>query len=207
MKRIIVISIILITAVSVRAQMVVSDPAGLAQSIVNTSKTVGESAATRSAVLENVLETQKIYEQSKKYYDYLKKVNNIIKDTYEVKHTLETASEITNMYCDCFSKIASDPLYSAEEISAISFGYAKILERSAYALADLKTLIGESSLSMTDKERMDAVERCHDKMQHCHKLLVYYTRKIEAVSMLRYEKGENLDGIIRLYGVMTDIEK
>lgn len=203
----IILTIMTAACLTARGQMVVSDPAGLAQSIVNTSKTLGESAATRSAVLENVLETQRIYEQTRKYYDYLKSVNTIIKDAYEVKHTIQTAAEITGMYCDCFSRLASDPLYSAEEIAAISYGYAKILERCGYTLSDLKNFLSGSSMSMTDKERLDAIEQCHGKMEHLRHVMVYYTRKVEAVSMVRQRKQKDLDGVIRLYGVMTDIEK
>jgi len=208
MKRKIILLVLAVSAVTTAyGQMVVTDPTSMAQSILNTSKTVEEAVATRTAVMKNILETEKIFEQTKKYYDYLKKVNNVIKESYEVKSTIESAAEITKMYSECFAKIASDPLYSAEEIAAISYGYARILERSAYALGDLKTLLAGSSLSMTDKERLDAVDRCHDKMEHMRSLLLYYTRKVEAVSSIRHDRGANLDGVIRIYGVMTDIEQ
>ncbi len=196
--------VLLLSFYYVSAQVVVSDPSNLAQSVVNTAKTIGQSEATRVAVLENVLNTQKIFEQTRKYYEYLKTINTVVKDAYELKHTIELASEITSLYKNNFQKISSDPIYTAEEISAISFGYARILDKCANALFDVKSIASSSSVSMTDKERLDILERSHEKMVHYKKLLEYYTRKVQAVSYVRNQTGEDIDGIVRLYGSLTD---
>ena len=51
------------------AQWVVSDPGNLAQSIINSAKEMVETAGTKANTLNGFLETQKIFQQEKKYYD------------------------------------------------------------------------------------------------------------------------------------------
>ena len=59
-------------------------------------------------------------------------------------------------------------------------------------------------LSMTDKERMDVVERCHSKMKRYRNLVSYYTNKNISVSYLRAKKKNDLDRIMGLYGNMNE---
>ena len=55
---------------SASAQWVVSDPGNLAQGIINTAKQIVETAGTKANTLNGFLETQKIFQQGKAYYDY-----------------------------------------------------------------------------------------------------------------------------------------
>ena len=58
--------------------------------------------------------------------------------------------------------------------------------------------------SMTDKERMDVVERCYSKMKRYRNLVSYYTNKNISVSYLRAKKKNDLDRIMGLYGNMNE---
>ncbi len=51
------------------AQWVVSDPTNLAQSIINSAKEMVETAGTKANTLNGFLETKKVFEQGKAYYD------------------------------------------------------------------------------------------------------------------------------------------
>lgn len=51
------------------AQWVVSDPGNLAQSIINSAKEMVETAGTKANTLNGFLETKKVFEQGKAYYD------------------------------------------------------------------------------------------------------------------------------------------
>ena len=56
--------------------------------------------------------------------------------------------------------LLGDENFSPEELDAIAFGYTKLLEESNGVLQDLKQVINVSTLSMTDKDRMDVVDDC-----------------------------------------------
>ena len=91
-----------------------------------------------------------------------------------------------------------------EELGAIAFGYTKLLEESNDVLTELRNVVNITTLSMTDKERMDVVERCYSKMKHYRNLVSYYTNKNISVSYLRAKKKNDLDRIMGLYGNMNE---
>lgn len=146
-----------------RAQWVVSDPSNLAQGIVNSTKQVVEASRNGSTLLQSFQQTVKIYEQSKKYYDALRSVHNLVKSARRVQQTMLLVGDISDIYISNFRSMLDDTNYSAEELTAMAAGYTKLLSASADLLNDLKQIITPSGLSMTDKERLDiigSITRC-----------------------------------------------
>ena len=133
-------------------------------------------------------ETVKIYQQGKKYYDALKSVNNLVKDARKVQQTILMVGDITDIYVNSFQRMLRDGNFRPEELSAIAFGYTKLLEESNEVLTELRNVVNITTLSMTDKERMDVVERCHSKMKRYRNLVSYYTNKNISVSYLRAKR-------------------
>ena len=186
------------------AQWTVIDPSNIAQSIVNTSKNVAHTSTTATHMVKNFQETVKIYEQGKKYYDALKSVNNLVKDARKVQQTILMVGDITDIYVNSFQRMLRDGNFRPEELSAIAFGYTKLLEESNEVLTELRNVVNITTLSMTDKERMDVVERCHSTMKRYRNLVSYYTNKNISVSYLRAKKKNDLDRIMGLYGNMNE---
>ena len=182
-----------------KAQWTVIDPSNLVQNI----KSAVQSSTTATNMVKSLQESIKIYNQSKAYYDALKSVHNIIKDARKVKLTLEMVSEITEIYTSGFNRMVSDPNFTVDELAAISAGYARLLEESNGVLQDLKQVINVSTLSMTDKDRMDVVDNCYYEMRRYRNLVSYYTNKNIAVSYLRARKKNDLERVMRLYGNET----
>ena len=155
-------------------------------------------------MLSNFQETVKIYEQGKKYYDALKAVNNLVKDARKVQQTIIMVGEISDIYVNSFQRMLRDPNYRVEELGAIAFGYAKLLEESADVLNELKSVVNITTLSMSDKERMDVVDRCYNSVKRYRNLTSYYTNKNIAVSYLRSKKSGDTDRVMALYGNAND---
>ena len=82
------------------AQWVVSDPTNLAQSIINSAKEMVETAGTKANTLNGVLETKKVFEQGKKYYDALKSVHDVVKGGVKVSKSIGLVMEISEIYVD-----------------------------------------------------------------------------------------------------------
>ena len=138
-----------------QAQWTVIDPSNLVQNI----KSAVQSTTTASNMVKSLQESIKIYNQSKAYYDALKSVHNLIKDARKVRLTIEMVSEITNIYVNGFNRMVSDPNFTADELAAISTGYARLLEEGGALVSELKNIVASGNgLSMSDKERMDMVE-------------------------------------------------
>ena len=182
------------------AQWAVFDPSNLAQGIVNTTRHVVQTTTTAQNMVSNFKETVKIYEQGKQYYDVLKSVNNLVKDAKKVQKTILMVGDISDIYVHNFQKMMSDPNYTVEELNAIALGYAKLLEQSNDVLNELKGVVNISTLSLTDKERMEVVDSAYDRMLNYRNLVKYYTNKNIGVSLLRAKKKNDTDRVMSLYG-------
>lgn len=197
------VSLVLFTT-QMSAQWAVWDPGNFTQSIVNTTRQVVQTTSTANNMINNFKEVQKVYNQGKEYYDALKAVNNLVKDAKKVQKTILMVGEISDIYVNSFQKMMADPNYSVEELSAIGNGYAKLLEQSNDVLNELKGVVNISSLSLTDKDRMDVIEHCHQSMVNYRNLVKYYTNKNIGVSYLRAKKKNDTDRVMALYGNPND---
>ena len=197
-------SLCLLLAGRASAQWVVTDPTNLAQGIVNTTKQIIQTSSTASNMLNNFQETVKIYEQGKKYYDALKSVNNLVKDARKVQKTILMIGEISDTYVVSFQKMMRDENYTVEELGAIAFGYTKLLEESNDVLQEMKGVVNITTLSLSDKERMDVVDRCYNSVRQYRNLVGYYTNKNIAVSYLRSKKKGDTNRVLALYGDTND---
>ena len=197
------VSLMLITT-QIHAQWTVVDPSNLAQGIVNTTRNVVQTSTTASNMVNNFKETVKIYEQGRQYYDALKSVNNLVKDAKKVQKTILMVGEISDIYVNSFQKMMADPNFSVEELNAIGNGYAKLLEQSNDVLTELKGVVNISTLSMTDKERMDVVDSSYDSMLNYRNLVQYFTNKNIGISYLRAKKKGDTERVNALYGNPSD---
>jgi len=182
------------------AQWTVIDPSNIAQSIVNSSKSLVQESTTAQNMINNFQETVKIYQQAKKYYDALQSVNNLVRDARKVQQTVLMLGDISGYYVNNFNKMLTDPNFTSSELSAIASGYTKILEEAGGVLNDLKQVVNITTLSMTDKDRMDVVDDCYKEMKRLKNLTHYYTNKNISVSYLRAKKKADTQRVVSLYG-------
>ena len=182
------------------AQWTVIDPSNIAQSIVNSSKSLVQESTTAQNMINNFKETVKIYEQSMKYYDALRSVNNLVRDAKKVQQTVLMLGDISNTYVSNFQKMLTDPNFNSSELSAIASGYTRLMEQATDVLGELKNVVNITTMSMTDKDRMDVVDKCHKEMTRLRSLTSYYTNKNISVSYLRAKKKADTQRVIDLYG-------
>ena len=203
-KTLMVCMSLMLCTYSAKAQWAVIDPANLAQGIVNATKNIVQTSSTASNMLSNFKETVKVYEQGKKYYDALKSVNNLVKDARKVQQTILMVGEISDVYVINFQRMMRDKNYTVEELGAIAFGYTKLFEESAGLLTELKGIVNISTLSMSDKERMDMINGIYNNVKSYRSLVGYYTNKNIAVSYLRSKKSGDTARVMALYGNAND---
>ena len=203
-KIIALIAVLCFFAGNANAQWAVIDPTNLAQSIVNTTNQIAQTSKTVSNTLDNFKQTVKLYEQGKEYYDALKAVNNLVKDARKVQKTVLLLGDITDIYVTNFQLMLSDKNFRPEELNAIAFGYAKLLEESSDVLTELKNVVNINGLSMSDAERMERIDKVYSSVLNYRNLVAYYTRKNISVSYLRAKKINDTDRVMALYGNAND---
>ncbi len=180
------------------------DPTNLAQSIANTSKNVTYTATTAANMVKAYEESKKIYEHGKDVYDALNSVKNIISDSYKVYQSVEMLIEITEIYTTGYNQMLSRDLYAAEELSAIAYGYTRLLSESSEVVTELKNVVSASTFTMSDKERMDMIDRAYREIRKYRYLVGYFTNKNLAVGYLRYKRIEEIERVTALYGSDED---
>lgn len=187
-------------SVTGKAQWTVFDPSNLAQSIVNSAKEIVQTSSTAQNMLNNFQETVKIYQQGKAYYDALKSVHDLVKGARRVQQTILLVGDISDIYVTHFNTMIGDENFTVDELSAIAFGYNRLLEESSNLLLDLKEVTTATGLSMTDKERMDIINRIYGEVLEYKNLTWYYTRKNIGISYLRSKKKGDSQRVLALYG-------
>ena len=180
------------------AHWVVSDPGTLAQSIINSAKEMVETAGTKANTLNGFLETKKVFEQGKAYYDALKSVHDVVKGGAKVAKSISLVMEISEMDND--QKMLSDENYTPEELAAISSGYAMLIDESSDVLQDLKNVVNVTGMSLTDAERLAVIDNAYRSLMNYRNLVRYYTNKTISVSYLRARKKNDMDRVMALYG-------
>ena len=154
-KMTILLMTLLSLSVTVRAQWAVFDPSNFAQSIVNSANEIVQTSTTAQNMWSNFQETVKIYEQGKAYYDALKSVHDLVKGARKVQQTILLVGDISDIYVTNFNTMTGDPNFTVEELSAIAFGYNKLLKESSDLLLDLKevtTAIQEPDMVLYPQE-------------------------------------------------------
>ena len=199
-KASLVCTALLLATVQSSAQWVVTDPGNLAQGIINSAKQIIQTSTTANNTLNGFKETAKVFEQGKKYYDALKSVHNLVKDARKVQQTVLLVGDISEMYVTNYQKMLSDPNFTPGELNAIAFGYTKLLEESSGLLEELKTVVNANGLSMSDKERMDVIDRVYRDVKDYRNLVAYYTNRNISVSYLRAKEKNDTKRILSLYG-------
>ena len=184
----------------VHAQWVVSDPGNFAGNIANTVKEIATASKTVKNTLANFKEVEKIYNESKQYYDALKKVNNLIGDAYKVKECILIVADISDIYINSYKKMLADKNFRPRELMAIAAGYSKILELSGENLRELKYVAKNNVFSMNDNERIQIIDRIYTLLREYRALTQYYTQKNISVSFVRAKEQKNLASICALYG-------
>ena len=199
-KTIVMGLVCLLAAGTANAQWVVSDPGNLAQGIINTVKQIAQTSTTAKNTLDGFKETAKVFEQGKRYYDALKDVHDVIKGGVKVKKSIELVADISEIYVRNYQKMLGDPNYTPDELSTISFGYAKLLTESADVLQDLKNVVNVTGMSLSDAERLAIIDKSYKRLLEYRNLVQYYTNKNISVSYMRAKKKKDTERVMALYG-------
>ena len=68
----------------------------------------------------------------------LKSVHDLVKGARKVQQTILLVGDISDIYVTNFNTMTGDPNFTVEELSAIAFGYNRLLKESSDLLLDLK---------------------------------------------------------------------
>jgi hypothetical protein len=183
------------------AQFVVADPTAFSQRAIQQISNITEQIQQKYELVRQFQKTNDIYNQGKEWYDGLKRVNNTVAEYKKIYETLELTAQIVDLYATNITRFRMDKNFSPSEVGYITDGYGNLLKESSRLVDDLNLGAKATTLSMTDKERLDMINSTFEKVRQHKALVQYYTNKNISVSYLRAKKRNNTDGVMRLYGL------
>ena len=95
-------------------------------------------------------------------------------------------------------------MYAADELAAISSGYAMLIDESSDVLQDLKNVVNVTGMSLSDAERLAIIDNAYRSLMNYRNLVRYYTGKTISVSYLRARKKNDMDRVMSLYGTANE---
>lgn len=130
----------------------------------------------------------------------LKSVSNLVRSARKVQQCILLVGEISDIYVDGYRRMVGDENFTPAELAAIAAGYARIIEESAGELKELQNIVNPTDMSLTDKDRIDVVQRVYGVLRRHRDLARYYTRKNISISLLRAARKRDMEGVLSLYG-------
>ena len=106
-----------------------------------------------------------------------------------------------DIYATNIPRFRADRNFSPEEVAYMIRVYGRMLEESSQLVDELSLGARASSLSLTDKERLDLINQTYEKVQEHKALVQYFTNKNISVSYLRAKKKNDAGSVLRLYGL------
>lgn len=144
----------LLSTTGLRAQFVVHDPGSLAQAITSYAQYI----ASANNTLNTFMESQKIFEQGKEYYDSLKGIHELIKNGRKVEESVRLSLRAIDEFNDTYASVSSDGYFTASQIGAYNRQQSAIMKGMADVIGDITRVITTTGMSMSDKDRMDSLD-------------------------------------------------
>lgn len=123
---------------------------------------------TAVSTAEGLAETRKIFEQGKKYYDALKDVHDIVKKSKNVESCIQLSAETISSYQSTFSKLSSDVNFTPSQLNVFKKQQNNIISGIAKNIEGLNNIIINTGMSLSDKERLDAIDTYHARIVALH---------------------------------------
>lgn len=184
-----------------KAQFVTTDPTSLAQRIVLFAQNTIEHLERLQGILDGVQKATDIFAQGKEWYDHLKNVVNTVKTYQRVVDCVSLLDQLGTDYANAYSKIRQDPNLRPAEIVQIGAGYTTLISEGIKKFGDLDLSTTATDMSMTDKERLDMINKVYDALKEHLSLLHYYTQKTMSITYNRAKAANNISTITKLYGL------
>lgn len=133
------------------------------------------------------------------FLDGLMAVNPKIAKYSKVPAIIDNQINILNEYRNAWNRIRQGGRFTPKELSYISKVYGNLFNRSMENIDELTMVITASQLRMTDDERLRAIDRLHEEMQHKLSFLRAFNKNASLIDNQRKKALEDIGEIRSIY--------
>ncbi|MET4082966.1 hypothetical protein ABIB40_002933 [Pedobacter sp. UYP30] len=135
------------------------------------------------------------------FIDGLMSVSPAIKNYKRVADIVNYQKNIITEYKKAFNKFKHSGTFTPQEIGYIGNVYSNLFNRSLQQLDELATVITSSKLSMSDDERLSAIDRIFDETENKLEFLRDFNRNTNLLVLQRAKEKRDVETSIRLYQI------
>lgn len=129
----------------------------------------------------------------------LMEVNPAIKNYKRVPDIISYQKDIVSEYKSAFRKFKGSGVFNADEIEYLGNVYGNLFNQSLQNLDELATIITASKLSMSDDERLKAVERIFADTEDKLQFLRDFNSKTQMLVLQRSKAKTDISDTQKLY--------
>ena len=133
------------------------------------------------------------------FIDGLMAVNPAIKNYKRVGDIVSYQKNIVREYKSAFLRFKQGGEFSPDEIEYLAKVYGKLFNKSIQSLDELATVITSSKLSMSDDERLQAIDRIFADTQDKLQFLRDFNKKANFLSIQRSREKQDVATMEQLY--------
>lgn len=181
MKHILLIIAILSTN-AVYAQWAVTDVATQVNQIVIAKSQMLQATDQISTALNSLGVSSQMLESLQKQAERLKRINTTIKTIKKTTELLTLSYKITALYANLAKAIASDGAFNSKEIAMHTATMYSILANTLDMVADITNIVADNVFQMSDKERLDYIDKTHRQLNENYYQMQYNAYRIATYS-------------------------
>lgn len=199
-------SMALFSSASVRAQVEETEQLILNWEKLNQLKKILDNMYQGYVILDRGYNTikniaQGNYTLHEAFFSGLAAVNPSVRNYRRIPYIIAYQKLLLREYRRAFSRFQQDPNFTLRELDYLGSVYSFLFQASLRNLDDLTTIITATRLSMTDYERMQAIDRIFYDMQNKVMFLNSFNNSTYLVAVQRARSRNDVTTMRKLYGV------
>lgn len=141
------------------------------------------------------------YSLHQAFIDGLMAVNPAVRNYKKIPFIISYQKILIKEYTGAYARFKRDKNFSDSELAYLTSVYTFLFNASVRNIDELMTIITATKLSMTDDERMRAVDRIFYDMESKLVFIRSFNSSTQMLAIQRYKDQQDAKAIERLYGV------
>ena len=140
------------------------------------------------------------FDQHNDYFNSLKQVSPVVKNSPKVKDILNYQQSILNGFRKLYDDCRDDENFTSAEVDYIRQVYQKVLVECETSIDELTTITTADQASMKDDERLIRLDKVHEEMQDRFSFTQMFIDSTHLLSIERAKEKSQLNGLKKLIG-------
>ncbi len=141
------------------------------------------------------------YTLQEAFIDGLMMVNPSIRNYKRIPYIIDYQKLLLSEYSRAYDRFKADPHFTAQELQYLGNVYSYLFQASVKNIDDLLMVITSTQLSMSDDERLRAIDRIYYEMESKVRFVRTFNNSTQLLAIQRARSANDVRTIQSLYGV------